>query len=228
MKKIKIMKDGPYKVSADIPLKKETITPGPDGISREYTENKTYPAQTTEYRLCRCGKSKKKPFCDGAHVAAGFDGTETSDNKPFDEAAGVLKGKGADLLDNEDLCAVGRFCDRGPGVWALVQDFSDDERKLAMAVDMACKCPAGRLVVRDKSGKKIEPELPQEIAALQDPVKGHRGPLFVKGGIEIEGADGVKYEKRNRVTLCRCGESGNMPFCDASHIVCKHMEGEDE
>jgi CDGSH-type Zn-finger protein len=35
----------------------------------------------------------------------------------------------------------------------------------------------------------------------------------------VVGADGVKYERRNRVTLCRCGASQNKPFCDGTHAA---------
>ena len=43
------------------------------------------------------------------------------------------------------------------------------------------------------------------------------GPLWVTGGIPIERADGEPLERRNRVTLCRCGLSGQKPLCDGTH-----------
>ena len=35
-----------------------------------------------------------------------------------------------------------------------------------------------------------------------------------------------KYEKRNRVALCRCGKSENKPFCDGSHTECRFKDGD--
>jgi CDGSH-type Zn-finger protein len=43
------------------------------------------------------------------------------------------------------------------------------------------------------------------------------GPLWVRGGVPVIGADGQPYETRNRVLLCRCGHSRNRPFCDGTH-----------
>ena len=51
------------------------------------------------------------------------------------------------------------------------------------------------------------------------------GPIWVKGGIRIEGADGKSYEIRNRVTLCRCGQSSNKPFCDGTHASMHFHDG---
>ena len=50
------------------------------------------------------------------------------------------------------------------------------------------------------------------------PAAGEHGPLWVRGGIPVMSADGKPYAIRNRVTLCRCGKSGNKPFCDGSRI----------
>ena len=43
----------------------------------------------------------------------------------------------------------------------------------------------------------------------------------VMPGVTVEAADGFVYETRNRMTLCRCGESANKPFCDGSHAKVK-------
>ena len=83
---------------------------------------------------------------------------------------------------------------------------------------MAPECPAGRLIAADKQGNLIEPELEPEIIIVQDPDRGCSGGIYVKGDIEIESADGTLYEHRGRSVLCRCGQSDNTPFCDASHV----------
>jgi CDGSH-type Zn-finger protein len=43
------------------------------------------------------------------------------------------------------------------------------------------------------------------------------GALWITGGIHIERADGKPLETRNRVTLCRCGQSNTKPLCDGTH-----------
>jgi hypothetical protein len=73
-------------------------------------------------------------------------------------------------------------------------------------------------VVRDhQDDADIEPEFAPSIGIVADPAQGLAGPIWVRGGIAVTSADGVTYEIRNRVTLCRCGASANKPFCDASH-----------
>jgi CDGSH-type Zn-finger protein len=43
------------------------------------------------------------------------------------------------------------------------------------------------------------------------------GALWVSGSIPIERSDGQPFEARNRVMLCRCGNSKNKPLCDGTH-----------
>jgi hypothetical protein len=62
----------------------------------------------------------------------------------------------------------------------------------------------------------LEPKFDQSISATKDN-ENVIGPLWVKGGIPVESCKGKKYEIRNRVTLCRCGQSKNKPFCDGFH-----------
>ena len=43
------------------------------------------------------------------------------------------------------------------------------------------------------------------------------GPLMVKGSIEIKHSNGDTEHKEKLTAFCRCGASGNKPFCDGSH-----------
>lgn len=44
------------------------------------------------------------------------------------------------------------------------------------------------------------------------------GPNIVKGPITLVDADGKEFEaKGSTIALCRCGASGNKPFCDGTH-----------
>jgi len=43
------------------------------------------------------------------------------------------------------------------------------------------------------------------------------GPIRVSGGVSIEQDDGTTFDAGERVSLCRCGRSGVMPYCDGSH-----------
>ncbi len=62
-------------------------------------------------------------------------------------------------------------------------------------------------------------EFEPSIWLIEDPSLGVSGALWVRGGIPVVSADGTPYEVRNRVTLCRWGQSKNKPFCDGSHIA---------
>jgi CDGSH-type Zn-finger protein len=44
-----------------------------------------------------------------------------------------------------------------------------------------------------------------------------KGPLFVSGGVELVDSEGNRFETKEKVALCRCGESTNKPFCDGTH-----------
>jgi CDGSH-type Zn-finger protein len=43
------------------------------------------------------------------------------------------------------------------------------------------------------------------------------GPLQVEGSIRILADDGTVIKECAKAYLCRCGQSGNKPFCDGTH-----------
>jgi len=222
--KIIVSKNGPYLVVGNIPLSIQVITPNKEGFSWDWVEGKTFDTES-EYALCRCGNSKNKPFCDGTHEKIGFDGQETATRKPYSRQAEAFDGPTLILKDAENLCAFARFCDPAGKIWNLIEQ-TDNPKARDLVIREANHCPAGRLVVHDKkTGEEIEQKLPPSIGIVEDPALGCSGPLWIRGGVRIESNAGKPYEARNRVTLCRCGASANMPFCNGSHASIKFKDG---
>ncbi|MCL2682970.1 MAG: CDGSH iron-sulfur domain-containing protein [Bacteroidales bacterium] len=217
-KTIQILKNGPYLVSADIPLKKIKIHPFEPVHVKDY--DPTPYVHNGYYALCRCGHSKNAPFCDGNHAVVDFIGKETASETSYAERAEVMEGETMNLLD-DDRCAYARFCHRKHGsVWDLMQN---DEAYKQEIIEGASLCPAGRLTAIDIEHGVYEKKYEPQIIVAEDPQKDVSAGLFVQGGIVLIGADGTEYEVRNRVALCRCGNSQNKPFCDATHVSCGYQ-----
>jgi CDGSH-type Zn-finger protein len=45
----------------------------------------------------------------------------------------------------------------------------------------------------------------------------NNGPQVFEGNFRIKGVDGNVLASADKVYLCRCGKSGNKPFCDGTH-----------
>jgi CDGSH-type Zn-finger protein len=213
--KIKVTKDGPYLVTGGIPLLRMIVETDSYGDPCIWREVQRYPQQES-YALCRCGKSLNKPYCDGAHIKQQFNGTETVSRELYLENVKEFLGPELKLTDKRELCIGAAFCARGAGIRNLTV-YSDRPGFKEMAIEEAANCPSGRFVIWDKQGNPIEPFYEPSIVVAEHE-DGSPGPLWIRGQVEIESMDGTIYEKRNRVTLCRCGKSLNKPLCDGSHF----------
>lgn len=221
--RIKVMKNGPYLLSGSIPLDRSSIV-SPDEKEHLVWASESQFHRNEGYALCRCGKSGNKPFCDGSHVTAYFDGTETAEQPNRSTCVKDLDGPSLILHDHEDLCSAANFCHRKEDVWNAVEK-SDEEHFRRIAIYESSCCPSGRLVLDDKlSEKTFEPVFEPSVSIVDDKAENVSGPIWVKGRITIESAKGVEYQLRNRVTLCRCGSSENKPFCDGTHVDIRFSE----
>ncbi len=223
--RVTVTEKGPYLVFGRPPLAQQFIVPNSDGDSWEFKEGKVFPAGNEPTALCRCGESHNKPYCDGAHLKADWDPRLTAANEPLLDGAETFDGPTLTLTDNEKYCVFARFCDAKGRAWNLV-GASDDSQARALTIREANYCPGGRLSAWDKRTEKpFEPKYDPSIVLIEDPAIRVCGGLWVRGGIPVQKEDGTAYEIRNRVVLCRCGQSANKPFCDGTHASMKFDDG---
>lgn len=124
---VQVAYDGPLFVRGDLQI---------DGAPEDV------PGLKFRAALCRCGKSKNKPYCDNSHHDAGF----------------------------RDYGAIGETGDSDAGSGGTLQ-----------------------------------------IRAVKN------GPLIFSGNVTMRAGAGRKSWQGNKAALCRCGASGNKPFCDNQH-----------
>jgi len=212
---IEIAENGPYLVSGGPLLTRRAPAMSTHGEPLDWhlvgAEDVDYETRE-EYALCRCGQSGSKPFCDGTHLATGFDGTLAADRGSGAQRRKTFRGANVVMTDDPTICAHAGFCGtRHTDVWKMIGETSDPEVRERLK-RMVANCPSGRLQFSlQEGGEAVELEYEPSIAAIED------GPLWVRGAIKVQAPDGFAYELQNRMTLCRCGQSKNKPFCDGGH-----------
>ncbi len=199
--RIAVTPNGPYRVTGSVAI--------------HDAEGNLLPTGGTTY-LCRCGGSRNKPFCDVTHGLKDFDGTESADHGLMAERRERYPtGDDTTVYDDRTRCAhSGRCTDALPQVFrASAEPFVDPAAApTADVIAVVAGCPSGALTCSSGDDPMpVEVAMPASIRPVAD------GPYHVRGGIEVTAADGRAYERRERQTLCRCGQSGNKPFCDGSH-----------
>jgi len=160
--------------------------------------------------LCRCGGSKSKPFCDGSHKDVGF---QSRGGKP----AGIdkvleYKGSEVSVSFNPLLCSHAAECGRiaanifnpAKKPWIQPDNGTVDQMRKVVAA-----CPSGALALMDNGARvhlvadraeiEVEKNGPYRVRDIPSPVA------------QSQGMSERKY------VLCRCGQSGNKPFCDGTH-----------
>ena len=95
----------------------------------------------------------------------------------------------------------------GRDPWCQPDLASDEE-----VADVVMRCPTGALTVEFADGTYAEqPE------AVNTVTVAYNGPLFFRGRLTIEAVPDDAPGLAFRAALCRCGKSGNKPYCDNSH-----------
>jgi CDGSH-type Zn-finger protein len=161
--------------------------------------------------LCRCGQSKNKPFCDGSHKDAGF---QSRGGKPAGRDRLITyTGTQVSVTYNPILCSHAAECGRlashmfNPAQKPWVQPNNGTVEEVHAVI---AACPSGALALVGSTG-------PEHLSAARAQVVVEKnGPYWVQ---DIDAPTDPQGEAMNqhKYVLCRCGKSGNKPYCDGTH-----------
>lgn len=161
--------------------------------------------------LCRCGRSKCLPYCDGAH---GLDGI-CNEKKCRTKGRFIdYPGKKIVIHDNRRACSHDGSCLRMlPAVFDLTRKpwICPDAAPVELIVAAVRACPSGALKCTVGGICQPNPVRPPRIKVT------NHGPLQVTGGIELKDVPGSCPADPEHYELCSCGRTRNVPFCDGTH-----------
>ena len=115
----------------------------------------------------------------------------------------------------ECLRALPRVFDSRHRPWI---DLTFPEAEADAVAGAVLRCPTGALQFERFDGGPQEQ--PDEVTTAK-PIP--KGPLLLRGDIEVFDEAGQLIRHDTRVAICRCGKSRHMPFCDNSHRAKVHV-----
>lgn len=214
-RKITAVRNGPYLVTGVHRL-----------ISQAGKELETF----DEYKLCKCGESLDKPYCDGMHEF--FDFNDEKDEYRTPDKVDIYEGELITVYENRGVCSHRGFCFEDlPEVWKMSKEARIDlsvvttQEMVDKVIDICRRCPSGALSFRLPKGERdLKGYKDNGTISLSPRRYGYDGPLEITGAVPFEDEDGNQPESKDHYALCRCGKSKNMPFCSGEHWTAKFID----
>ena len=129
----------------------------------------------------------------------------------------AYEAPGITVTYDPNVCVHAAECVRGlPEVFdPTEQRWIRPERATPEQVEQAvARCPTGALRAIRPAGAEAPPAAQPVQVVVR--LRAH-GPLLVSGPVRIETEAGEVLLEADKAALCRCGGTGNPPFCDGSH-----------
>ena len=93
---------------------------------------------------------------------------------------------------------------------ALAWKWNDEEKNKNIGPEQTNHIKFRRPELMGPGAEKI-PEQPVTVKIMRD------GPIVIKGSFEFINSDNKKVVSDSIISICRCGKSDQMPFCDGHH-----------
>ena len=97
---ITVTETGPYLVYGRPPLAEQFIMPDESNDSWYFQEGRHFSTESEPTALCRCGASRRKPYCDGSHEKASWDPRLTAQRDALLDNAEVIDGGTLQMTKN--------------------------------------------------------------------------------------------------------------------------------